>query len=108
MESYTHKELDKEIKTISGYFVYHEEKQFTFRGREVLYAVGFAAVDSSCCGVGGCPFIEVPGYVVSWKSGTNNAGNPISKVDPITSDEEAKEIKAALDELYPHSQINFC
>jgi hypothetical protein len=107
MRSYIHKEIDKEIKTISGYFMYHEEKRLNLRGRDVLFAVGVGIIDNACCGIGGCRFIEVPGYIVSWKSEVDNHGNSMSKVDPIKDEEEKKEIRSLLEKFYSHSQINF-
>ena len=107
MQSYTHKELGTEIRSISGYLTYLEENRLSFRGGDVLYTVGIGIIDNSCCGTGGCQFIEVPGYIMSWKTEINQRGNVISQVDPIGSEEDKKDIQAELDILYPHSQIIF-
>lgn len=107
MQTYIHKETEKEIKSISGYLIYLEERRLIYRGRDVLCVVGVGIVDNSCCGVGGCGFIDVAGYVVSWQSSTDEAGHLISKVDPIMSDEERSDIASVLGKLYSHVQINF-
>ncbi len=107
MEQYIHQELEKEVKSISGSYTLVEEGCLSYRGREVLYVVGSAVVDSSCCGVGGCRFINIPGYVVSWKREKDVSGLPVSEIDPITEEDERKEIKNLLDKKYPYSQINF-
>jgi hypothetical protein len=107
MQSYIHKETGKEIKTISGYLTYLEEKRLSYRGRDVLCLVGVGIVDNSCCGAGGCGFIDVAGYVLSWQSSTDEAGHLLSKVDPIMSDKEKRDIASVLGKLYPHVQINF-
>jgi len=107
MQTYRHKELGTEIKVISGYFTYLEEERMTFRGRDVLYVVGVGVVDNSCCGVGGCLFIEVPGYVVSCKSDVDKEGRWISRIDAIEKDDEKEGIRRALEECYPHAQFNF-
>ena len=107
MQLYTHKELGAEIISISGHFTYLEEKRLCFRGRDVLYTVGIGIIDHSCCGAGGCRFIEVPGYIVSWKTEISQNGNLISQIDPIGNEEDKKDIKAELEKLYPHSQIRF-
>lgn len=70
-----------------------------FRARDILCVVGIGIVDNSCCGSGGRRFIEIPGYIASWKSETDDAGNLISKVEPINNEEEKRGIKAALDKL---------
>jgi len=108
MKYYMHKEMEKEIKTISGYFTYLEEERLCFRGRDIVYAVGVGIVDNSCCGAGGGRFIEVAGYIVSWKDEVDKIGNVMSKVNPIEAEEEKKGIRVILEKLYPHSQINFC
>lgn len=95
------------IKTISGYFTYLEEERLSFRGRDIVYAVGVGIVDNFCCGVGGCRFVEVAGYIVSWKDEVDQIGNVMSKVHPIEGEEEKKGIRVILEKLYPHSQVNF-
>lgn len=107
MPSYVHKDIGMEIKTISGYFTYIEECRLGFRGREILCVRGVGVVDNSCCGVGGCSFIEVPGYIVSWKNAVDLVGHFISTIDLIESDEEKNGIKTTLNNHYPHSHVSF-
>ena len=45
--------------------------------------VGGAIVDTSCCGVGGCAYALVPGFVVDWKYRRNEGGLAVSRVEPI-------------------------
>lgn len=106
MEPYVHKDIGREIRSISGYFVYLEEGRLRFRDWDVLYAAGVGVVDNSCCGAGGCLFVEVPGYVVSWKSGIDDEGRAITMVEPV-GEGDREEARALLRSLYPHSQINF-
>ena len=49
----------------------------------MLYLVGYAVVDNSCCGVGGMAYALVPGFVLDWKSKTNDDGLAISLVEPV-------------------------
>jgi hypothetical protein len=107
MQSYIHKETGKEIITISGFLTYFEEQRLSYGGRDILCAVGVGIIDNSCCGTGGCGFIDVVGYIVSWQSGSDEDGRLISKVDPIMSEKEKKDITTILEKLYPHFQINF-
>jgi len=53
IREYTH-ELNKEIRSISGGYELEMEGELEIYGKEVLYVVGNAVVDSSCCGMGGC------------------------------------------------------
>jgi len=106
MKSYTHRKIGKEVKSISGTYTYIEENQLNYRGRNVVYAVGTGIFDTTCCGSGGSRFIEVPGYIVSWKSNKDEQGNDVSHVEPVEQ-ENRQEIEAMLDKLYPNSLINF-
>ena len=107
MQPYVHKQLGTEIKSISGYFTYLEEKQLNITGRKILYLVGIGVIDNSCCGNGGCRFIEVPGYIVSWKTEAGSGGSLISQIERIKSAKDKKAIERELKKLYPYSQINF-
>lgn len=105
--SYLHKDTGTEERIISGYYSYLEENRLSIPGRDMLYVVGIGIVDNSCCGIGGCLFIEVLGYVVSWKSDVDREGGSVSLVDPINTDEEKEKIRKALLVLYPQAQVNF-
>lgn len=107
MAAYVHKEIGKDVRFISGYYEYLEELQLDVKGRQVLCAVGIGIVDNSCCGSGGCYFVEVPGYIVSWKNGTNPNGHITSEVNPMEDEEEKKSLTTELRKLYPMAQVNF-
>ena len=107
MATYVHKEIGKDVRFISGYYEYLEELQLDFKGRQVLCAVGLGVLDNSCCGRGGCYFIEVPGYIVSWKSGTNQNGLATSEVTQMEDADERKNLTKELQNLYPMAQVNF-
>jgi hypothetical protein len=83
-KDYTHM-INKEIRSISGGYVIDNEHKIEIDGKEVLYAVGNALMDSACCGTFGCRYALVPGYVVRWKHKVNGEGIPISEVEPITN-----------------------
>jgi hypothetical protein len=78
-----HRELDQEVTSIAGSYRLLKEVRLPFQGREVLYLVGHAAFDTSCCGAGGCAYALVPGYVTGWKRATNGDGLAVSQVEPI-------------------------
>lgn len=107
MEAYIHEDLSEEVRSISGCYLYLEEGTLPFKGRDVLYLAGVGIVDNSCCGAGGFPFVRVSGYVVSWKDKTNEAGRPVSTVEPVTDQADRREISRLLDKRYPYSQISF-
>jgi len=105
-KEYVH-ELNKEIQTISGWYVLHKEVRFEHMGREFLYLVGSACVDSSCCGTGGCYYAVVPGSVVSWKSGTSETGLPVSVVEPVRDDQAKADLENMIIKKEGVSQVQF-
>jgi len=104
--TYTH-ELNREIQTFSGWYKLHKEERIGLMGREFLYVVGDAVVESSCCGVGGCRYAVVPGSIVSWKSGTNEEGLFTSVVEPIRDEEVQEELRKIVSEREEVSQVQF-
>jgi len=104
---YTHRPLGEEVRSISGYYAIDEEKRILFQGREILLAKGCWAVDSSCCGTGGCGFALVPGYVLQWKASTNEEGQPVSRIEPVTDDEEKQALRKRILESEKVQQVNF-
>ena len=107
MKEYIHHELGKDIRSISGYYTYLEQDRIKINGKDVLYVLGAGVIDNSCCGAGGCLFIEVPGYVTAWKSSLSADGRWISMVEPVTDENNKEDIRRALVKLHPHAQINF-
>jgi hypothetical protein len=107
LNHYTHRPLGQEVHSISGYYAIDEEKRIPFQGREILLAKGAYMVESSCCGTGGCGFALVPGYVLKWKASTNEEGEPVSEIEPVTDDEEKKALSKFILESEKVQQVNF-
>ena len=104
---YVHQELEKEVTALAGYYTPLEEFKVEYEGREVLCVTGVSVVESSCCGSGGCSYAIVPGYVLSWKSGKNDAGLPVTVVEPITDKTARQEIAAILKEKKALGNVEF-
>ena len=107
MTEHIHHPPGTEVQSIGGHYTIIEEGRMNHRGRILLYVVGIAVVDRSCCGTGGCRFIYVPGYVRAWQNKTRPDGLPVSTVEPVADTEDQKIIKAILDRQFPHSQVSF-
>ena len=109
MGEYVHPELNQEIEFFGGgNYSFLGEGKLSYEGKEVLYLLGTAAVESSCCGRGGCAFIKVPGYVLSWKKGRSESGQPISEVERIVAEEKQAAIRRILQEKFPgFQQVEF-
>ncbi len=93
MSIYTHLELNKDVPTPSGYYSPLKEVRLNYNGREVLYAVSQAVIESSCCGANDYASAQVPGYIVGWKVQQNKQGMPVSIIEPITDEKDRDEIR---------------
>lgn len=107
LNRYTHRPLGEEVRSISGYYAIDEEKRIPFQGREILLAKGSYMVETSCCGTGGCGFALVPGYVLQWKASTNEKGEPVSRIEPVTDEEEKRALSKLIRESEQVQQVNF-
>jgi hypothetical protein len=93
------------IDTISGYYTIDKEESINFKGRLLLCVTGMGIIDSSCCGVGGCRYALVPGYLQASKQDQN--GSIISEVEPVSDKEEQAEIIKILKEQEAVTQVEF-
>jgi len=106
-KNYTHQPLGEEVESISGHYVAEREVRIPVEGREVVYIVGHAVVDTSCCGAGGCGYALVPGFVVRWKYASNDDGWDMTEVEPVRDDSAKAFIKKTIESVEPVTQVNF-
>jgi len=106
-KEYTHAELGEEVRSITGYYIPEKEIKLKYKNREFVYVFGAAVVDNSCCGVGGCGYALVPGYVVKWKSKKNKEGLPVSDVEPIRDDADKQAISDIVEKKEGVGDVNF-
>jgi hypothetical protein len=74
------------------------EELLDYRGRKVLYQYAEASNVTFCTGTG-VPWLgsmSVKGYVVRWRYGTNENGEALSEIEPITDPTERREISRLL------------
>jgi hypothetical protein len=107
MIEHIHQPPGTEVRAVGGHYTILEEGRMNHRGRILLFWVGVAVVDSSCCGTGGCRFVHVPGYVTAWQSRIRDDSLPVSTLEPVADKNDQRTIKALLDHRFPHSQISF-
>ncbi len=104
---YTHLKLNEDLYCPAGYYTPEKEVRLKHNNREVLYVVGHAVMDSSCCGIGRWAYVIVPGYIVNWQNRTNEDGLPVSKVEPISDKATRDNIRQLIREAEPVSRIEF-
>ena len=93
---YTHLELGEDVECLAGHYTPLKEVRLKYNDREVLYVVGSAVIDSSCCGTGTWGYVTVPGYLLNWQTGTNEAGLPESEVELIKDEKERHNIESII------------
>ncbi|MEJ2716728.1 MAG: hypothetical protein P8182_06245 [Deltaproteobacteria bacterium] len=103
---YTH-DLKREVRAISGGYELDTEGKIEVDGREILYAVGNAVVDSSCCGSWGCRYALVPGYVLTWKYRENEEGIPVTRVARITDERVKEQVTKLIEAREQVTQVRF-
>lgn len=104
---YTHITLNEEVSAIGGYYILEKEARMPYHGEEILYVVGMAIVDNSCCAPTGCKYAIVPGYVLDWHVRTSDSGLQVSEVQPIRDEQIRKEITALIKEAEIVQQVEF-
>ena len=104
---YTHLKLNEDVYNKTGYYTPQKEVRLKYNDREVLYVVGQAVIESSCCGVGNWGYVTVPGYILNWQNETNEAGLPVSEVEPISDKAIRENISQIIKEAELISQIEF-
>lgn len=107
MSKYTHLELNRDVFAPSGYYTPQKEVRLKYGGREVLYTVSRAVIESSCCGATSYSSALVPGYIVRWRAEKNEEGLPVSEVEPITSEKARDDIRKIIRETEHISQTEF-
>ncbi len=102
---FTHPQLGQEVESIAGVYAYTEEKRLQIDEKDVLCFIGYSVTNKSCCGVGGCMFATVAGFVQQYavKKGEDNI---VSMVEPITDTALRKQIEKLI-KAQGVLQVNF-
>jgi hypothetical protein len=104
---YTHQPLNDDFTSISGHYTLHKEVRQQYGDRELLYVIGQACMDSACCGTGNWDYGLVPGYIISWQTQTNEAGLPITEVEPIADARVKADIEHYVKDTESVSRVEF-
>ena len=104
---FTHPRLGQEVTAIGGHYVFGKEIRMPFRGREILYFVGYAVLDSTCCGVGGVAYVLVAGFIQQWKFKKNQTESFISQIEPIGDPVVQKDVSRMIRQKEMVHQVSF-
>ena len=104
---YTHLQLNEDINALAGHYTPQKEVRLPYNGREVLYIISGAVVDSSCCGTADFNAALVPGYILKWQSAKNKEGIYVSDVEPVTEKADRASIRGKIHEAENVTQVEF-
>jgi hypothetical protein len=107
VNTYTHTRLNDEVHSIAGYYCPLKEGKLCYNGREVLYILGQATVDNSCCANGCWQYAMVPGYILHWQNDRDDAGQFTSQIEPITDGKAQETIRRLVRETTGVNQVDF-
>ena len=107
MQDFIHPTLGEEVTAISGHYVFGKELRLPYGGREVLYFVGYAVLDSTCCGVGGSAYVLVAGFIRRWKYKKNSRGCHVSRIEPIMDADDQRQIRNLIQKKEMVYQVTF-
>jgi hypothetical protein len=105
---YAHPKLGQEISAIGGHYVFTDERRIPYNDREILYFVGYAVLNSTCCGVGGCAYVLVPGFILEWKYKKSRGDAFVSQIEPIRDFQVQQEIRRLIQRKEIFHQVTFC
>ena len=106
-QDFIHPDLGQEVTAIGGHYVFNKEARIAYNGREVFYLVGYAVVDTSCCGAGGCAYALVPGFVKAWKYKTDVNAVSVSQIEPISDHLDQQAIQRLVQKKEVVQQVTF-
>ena len=104
---FVHPELGREVTAIGGHYVFDKEIKLPYSGKEILYFVGYAVLESICCGIGGCAYVLVPGFIREWKYKKNQDDCFVSKVAPIRNLSVQVDIRRLIQKKEMVYQVTF-
>jgi hypothetical protein len=95
-DRYIHRPIGEEVRAIGGAYTLEKEIKLPHGNREVLVVLGHAFIDSSCCGIGGCRYAFVPGYLQGWHDQESEDGLSVSTVEPVRDQTEQRAIEETI------------
>ena len=107
MKEFIHPVLNEPVTAIGGSYILTARFRVAFDGNDLLYFTGVGIIDRSCCGVGGCAYALVPGFVAEWQYTTDDAGRPVSRVRPIESESVRQRITGMIQREHAVQQVTF-
>ena len=107
MFDFIHPKMGAEINAIGGHYVFIKEERLGDETGQILYHVGYAVIDASCCGTGGAAYALVAGYIRKWHAGRDDHDRPVSKIEPIRDKAIQNHLRRLIGARESVPQVNF-
>jgi hypothetical protein len=104
---FTHPELNCEITAIGGYYLFLKEVSFPYQGQTILYLVGCAVFNNTCCGAGGISYAQVQGFLHRYRYKTEPSGAQVSLIEPIINPQHQEKVRKIIQEKEMVHQVEF-
>jgi hypothetical protein len=104
---YVPEDLGCEVAAPSGYYQPLEEAFLGLSGKRLLYILGTACIDASCCGTSSWQYLRVEGFVVENDSPQSKGDADYVEVDTIEDDADKAAIRELLLGKHPGARIEF-
>jgi hypothetical protein len=105
--TYSPEILGKEFAAPSGYYQPLEEKIIDHGKRRLLYTLGTACIEASCCGVGSWDYVRVEGYVIEPGSHRDAGEARQIEIDTVEDAGDKALITKLLLDMHPGVRIEF-
>lgn len=104
--TYLPDDLGQEVVAPSGYYRPVDAGAVEYAGRRLLYTLGTACIEASCCGRGSWDYLRVEGYVVAGPSEDPTTGGAV-EIDTIEDAAEKAAITRLIQGKHPEARIEF-
>jgi len=81
---FVHPLLNHEVDAIGGHYLISKEALLQDGNENILYFLGHAITDRTCCGTGGCGYAIIAGHVIAYRTGMNEDGRYVSEIMPVS------------------------
>ena len=106
-QDFVHPQLGQEVTAIGGHYVFGKEIRLPYHNGAILYFVGYAVLDSTCCGVGGVAYVLVAGFIRQWKYRQAQNDCFVSQIETIGDPTIQKDVRKAIQKKEMVYQVTF-
>jgi hypothetical protein len=104
---YLPEDLGNEVVAPSGYYQPLEEAFLDYSDKRLVYILGTACIDASCCGTSSWKYLRVEGYVVESNLSQGQSEGTGLEIETIEDAGDRAAISSLLLDRHPGVRIEF-